>query len=1273
MNKFFGAVLLLFSFSSFAQDKLNSSTQNSRYTYIYPVNNITVQGLYDGKKLEEEQLKMPVDSFLTIKGKQPSLPKGNYLKIYAEKNQLVYGLIENRTAYFKLLSNEKELQFVITDPKGKALKDALVSINGKKISFDQQLDFYHTSSPRKEENLVRVDYKGVANFTSLSFDKETNKRYINSPKRSRGYIPIKPSLFSGYMVFNKPKYKPLDSVKFKAFIVQGKSHQPVSRKLQVRITGSNYYKLIGEISPEHKGAYDFAFKLHDSLKMVLDRNYTVELYENDKVYSRGYFQYEDYELKAITFTVSGEKEQHSLKEQQSLRFKAIDENGLNVMDGRVELVIRANNIQVVGQKSLFIPDTLWHHQFKLDPIGDTKVVLPDSIFPNIGLNYSVDAQFFNAQNEKSYAQASFSFLEAAKQALKFEATADSLAIRLLQPTISSTFAAQINALNAAGDLVETYTLKLPATLKINPHVQKYDVTIDTLTQTFNLNELRPEINVYGQRTKDSLLVTVDNPRKIPFWYSVIKGNKVVDRGYAVDLKYKKALNQRDKTTFLYHYIWGDISQSNRVEAQFAEKQLHLEVKQPVVIAPGEKVEVELAVRDAKGAAVEDVDVTAFALTSKFRYMAPYIPYLGKSWTAYKPNPTLEKDEGVDRRRLPLNWKRWAKEYGLDSIAYYHFIHPDPVFRWEEDTKQQVTQIVPFVIDKGNVMPVEVLYINEMPVYFSQAEQVIRYAFKVTPGLVNLKFRFKNKLVEVEDVKVEKGKRLVISFNLDTVSHQLIKIIPMQATLTDDEAARLNNYMVRVSDHYSPRFATLSTPDQVFLLQPVQNIYSWNNQQPKLVGPLAYNFVEYKTKGLEAMTFKAEPNFVYDFQPGLIRQKSTEGKYNFNTTLSSQHPLTYRDSVLTNNDIDSLWLDYLDLRSYTTTIFSNPSIHYTGSGRLDLNFKFTGEKPLVKNILVYSNDNPDFLNIYPGRQTNLGNFLPGKYRIMVLLKGDRYVLLENVLLKAYGRNILQVSLDQPRPKDDLSSKISAFMIEKSIALQVGEQPTTTKIKEVFNNKFIPINTYEDVMSGVVLSKEGKTPLPSVSISIKGTSFWVRTDVNGQFSIKVPKRGLLTISYIGFNEEEVKIKHSTGNKIFLEESTNSLNEVVVVGYGAQHKMISQELLERVSDVQTNSTGSMVSIRGTNSVSGASGPLYIVDGVVMEDAMKTLKPDDIEELTMLKDAAAVAIYGSRAANGVIMITTKKAKEKAMVQLAANDGAPPSSIRKNFADDAFWQPKLR
>ncbi|MDN3669446.1 TonB-dependent receptor [Echinicola jeungdonensis] len=254
------------------------------------------------------------------------------------------------------------------------------------------------------------------------------------------------------------------------------------------------------------------------------------------------------------------------------------------------------------------------------------------------------------------------------------------------------------------------------------------------------------------------------------------------------------------------------------------------------------------------------------------------------------------------------------------------------------------------------------------------------------------------------------------------------------------------------------------------------------------------------------------------------------------------------------------------------------------------------------------------------------------------------------------------------------------------------------------------TLEKTITGTVISSEDNLPLPGVSILVKGSSKGTVTDIDGKYTLEVPdENAVLIFSSIGFKKQEITVGERTTIDITMQMDTKQLGEVVVVGYGTQRRKDITGSVSSVSSKEFN-TGisvapeqlmqgkvagvnivqnsgqpgapSTVRIRGVNSISAGNDPLYVIDGVPMQfgsankfvsgmqgsspftsegtNPLNSINPADIESIDILKDASATAIYGSRGANGVIIITTKS---KSMGEAVTYDSyVGVSNIRKTL-----------
>lgn len=261
---------------------------------------------------------------------------------------------------------------------------------------------------------------------------------------------------------------------------------------------------------------------------------------------------------------------------------------------------------------------------------------------------------------------------------------------------------------------------------------------------------------------------------------------------------------------------------------------------------------------------------------------------------------------------------------------------------------------------------------------------------------------------------------------------------------------------------------------------------------------------------------------------------------------------------------------------------------------------------------------------------------------------------------------------------------------------------TDITYEFDNKYILLLKKNEVgkpstitqqstkkITGIVTDPAGEAVI-GANVSVKGTTTGTITDMDGKFSLDIPNNAILLISYIGYIPQEIHVGNQNNVKINLKEDTQAIEEVVVVGFGTQKKINltgsigtvkTDEVLKSrpVTNVQellagtvpglviskgsgAAGSGANINIRGTSTIGNSSGVLILIDGI--PGNIYTLNPNDIESISVLKDAASASIYGSRAANGVMLITTKtaKASERPVIEFSTNIGIQNPQFKLDF-----------
>ncbi|MDR0748289.1 MAG: TonB-dependent receptor [Tannerellaceae bacterium] len=288
-------------------------------------------------------------------------------------------------------------------------------------------------------------------------------------------------------------------------------------------------------------------------------------------------------------------------------------------------------------------------------------------------------------------------------------------------------------------------------------------------------------------------------------------------------------------------------------------------------------------------------------------------------------------------------------------------------------------------------------------------------------------------------------------------------------------------------------------------------------------------------------------------------------------------------------------------------------------------------------------------------------------------------------------------------DDLSSleqKSSLVVENATIDEALNELLVNTEISYKKENESLIVltlkstiakqapDTNQKKITGIVLDEFGE-PIVGANIIVKGAAGGIITDINGQFQLEVPQNAVLIVSYIGYNLQEISVKGKISFEITLTENIQALEEVLVVGYGTIKK---RDLTGSVSQLSSSSiqnqavmkdpiqalqgkiagaditmgnapgSSSTILIRGYNSINAGNSPLVVVDDAPFAGKVDEINPAEIESIDILKDASSTAIYGSRGANGVIIITTKRARKDSRLTINYDGYAGVSKSFKNY-----------
>ena len=1370
--------ILLISFLTFSginsyPQKLLESRKTSYFTYIYKLTDKEAKKIYkrDIWVVDSSFFHTLIDSFPTDSGYKDKLPVGHYMRTFAEKDKqkIEIATVQNFDVF--ILNNNTDLCVRIYDLQGNIINDADVRVQWKKLHFNKKVQAY-TDKKSNRKGLLKVSRNGFTAYYNLEREHnnptilrdtrkliyETPLKYVWIPINYVAYIPVDAvksvvrwriqgtigstarlikypfkkliCLFddnycnrnaaykfsrkhTGYIVFNKPKYLPGDTVKFKAFLTTKRGNL-VNKTVKVKLELNRKIIELTKLKPYRKGAYEYEFLLHDSLKLQLDRDYYIKLELNDwKEYISGSFKYEDYELSKINLSVAADKKEQYRNSKIKLSVKGTDENDLNLQDARIEILAQPNTISEYFEKHEYIPDTLLFIKKKLDPVDETEVFIADSVFPKANFNYNVYVRLLTSDNESvSQSEKIQYFFRSDKFITKL--LTDSIDFQYQKDGISFIKPVSVFATDNFGNETEVFQGNTPCRVELNPYYSSYTIRSDSLSETTDISSQPSLIKCFSERTPDSIKIVVDNPRKIPFSYNIYGKNTNKSAGYSDSLDYEQKSASKQNYFVSIRYLWGGEIKNENYRIPLVDDNLNVMVIQPKIVYPGQKSRIEVLVTDIEGKPVEGADVTAYSLTKKFDYSAPGLPYPGKN---RKNKQVINNFHFVDfdldkSHGRFLNYNTWKLLAGLDTIEYYRFIYPgDSIYRFRYYTSDSVTQFAPFVTWKGALKPIHVIYVDSRPVYFSWSTNIQPYSFKINSGYHQVKLRTSDRNIIIDSLYFRKGEKMI--FSIDEDSNKKVKTEKMPYELSLFEKRLLYKYIFPYRNTFRERYAFIEDGNTLQFLAPKNPYQMYNNLAGPVSGYVKFNLLDSFSTG-----FFHEPDFEYEFEPGLLKMRSYNEKMYPRNLYAYSKIKSIHDEALTKKALYRKWKDYVDTKRYETARYLYPSSTSEGNGRLLTSFTKQEDpiKDLPLNILVFRYDNHEFLRVYPGNITLFHELREGYYKILFFYSGSRYHIEDSIYVKPNGLNYYEIDYPLEFKKDSFSVSVSKI-IEETIFNPVPHYYEEEKeLKQIFNRYQQEFKYTGDgeTVEGFVYDNQTGEPLPGVTIIVKGTTYGTITDLNGYYSLKVPSNNnVLIFSFIGYLAEELPISYNNVVNVNLTADIQKLDEVVVIGYGVVKKydltgslatVTSQSLLGSIPGVSGNISqalqgkaagvvitqsgtpgrGVNISIRGCSApVTFNKSPLYIINGNVFTGDISELDPSLIQNIQILKDENATAIYGAKGANGVVILETNPGAFKSTAS-QSNKGADfdeafleaasqSGSIRENFSDYAFWQPKLK
>lgn len=1297
MRQFCLAVLLIFPFISFGQLDWHKIKRESEETFAYRISAVDAEYYLRKDTVPVDQFadKQPTYIFKHNIYNEDSLAKGHYVLISISNEEIKTKIISITGLFVYPNVNGNVPQLEIRRKTGSFVTDAKVWVNNKEAKYMAPSQNYRLKQKKIiEDAFVRVyadDDSTLVTLTGKAFNLSANKQRWNYFKTTKfGYIitwvPIKVShLFNpryhayryknknlgtnGYMLFSQPKYKLTDTVRFKAYIVDKKGKQyktPANVYLEYYSKGQHKSQLLINLKPSSPGSYLYEFPLSDTL--ASDLVYTIifkELKEDKKIIA-GTFKIEDYVLDEIgKYNFTSKQERYYKEDSLVFSASAVDANNLPLLDAKTKLIITTEVVGNFFKDSLYVPDTLYTEEKKLASQGDTRFAFSASILPKANLTMKALLQFRNSNNELQEKQVNLEYsFEAAE--LTTEIKADSV---FADYKVAGKSVYAKGKIKSVGSIESTELITFPYKRKIDPFAEAYKFYVIEKDSIIDVDDItvkegyRPTFSPASKG--DTIGFELNNPYKIPISYLVISGNRIIATGKGSEEKINWSCTVHKKRTaykVMWQYVWAGKQREQSETIGLTYKLLKINIAASPVVYPGQKDSITINVTDYKDKPAVNVNLAAVSYNSQFKndLKIPSPPYLAK----YKLKPTIKRGEYDEDTEDPYHTisyplgehQQWRSKFGVDSLLYYQMLFPsDRLLDIPTRINSFIPQFSVHVVKKGKPQTVYLLYINKALSYYAGTTDATPYAFSARSPYVQIGIRVHDKYIEIDSIYIQANYKHDLVIDLDHLPTKTI-VYDMPDTLTPGERDLIEYSFWQLDGRYETNEGYVWQNDRVFKLSTGKH----------LVGPFnKYDSVYYFKPGSFNLTFNFEYGYEYSLSPKIARlekktifpqelkkislRRSKEQWWHLGDTLLP-HPIISYPRVSINDE------PYI-------SITSDRENTYSGSDAAKLKLSLAKDTSLWYVIL-----RPDDSTIKPivYRQiTYLQNVKPGIYTLLLVAKNWKTastkieikpattlcIKTDSLLYKKDNNIVKELIFTKPTPQIEYMPR--AYIIQDPLpAVLVGHAG----------------------IQGRITDEKGGLGIPYASIIFKGTSTGATTDLNGYFALKDVREGTYTlvISALGYNTKQIVERLDAGSvtiSVKLSASTQYLNDVVVVGYGTQRKsytasamsVASHTLQGRLAGVDLGYSGmpgasTTITIRGMSSISASNTPLYVVDGIVYTQ-LPTIAQADIESINILKGSEATAIYGSRAVEGVIVITTKGSN---------------LTLRTKFRDYAFWKPEL-
>jgi len=1109
-----------------------------RKGFVFQINNKEAQKLltqYTPDTIFHGLLHTQIDTFDVKKGWINRPAKGHFLLASVVENKLRCEYTSVFPYQVFLLKEYDALALQVLDLEGNVRDDAIVRLKQRKIRMDPESKIYRLANEwfTGDNRMVTVELEGFRSVFNV--EKHDVPTWYDQFDYSDG-----PSFYS-YMITDKNKYKPNEKVRYKSYALS-RYRSPLRKTLEVWLGYGSDTKKITTIEPHRPGSYAGEFTLHDSLRLSLDRNYHLQLREkNGRYVSNSTFRYEDYELDGnkLEIRLATRKQFHPAKNE--LTILATDANGLMLKDAKASITIKAVDIRETFQPLVILRDTVMFMEMNLDPGEPTVVDIPSQFFEKTNTRYEVSVRIRNSQNQAIEQTAAASHYYSSYE-LVARFSNDSIVYEMLQNGVTVNHVPF--TLRHNGE-VNARTVHLPFKEKINPVLSTVYLQGDSIFRDIALNGLIPTLELKGGIAKDSFNIRLNNPQKLDVSWFVYQGAELMKKGFGKELELDTAIIDRTQTYYVeLLYSFGGEEHIKRKEFQFRDDILNVSLDVPERVYPGQVADATIQVTDKLGLPVSGADLTALGVTGKLNYYLEDLPYYGTSSTPRSTKAHFSKRD-INKRtaQLSLDYKKWEKRAGMDTMKYYQFTYPGSAMFTHSVTIDDSTQFAPYVMQNGMARQVHVIELNRKPVYYSWVDQPRQYSFYVpASGKVSITLRLYDRVLLFDSLSFRRGQKTILSIDLDNLPANVKtykfgtpprrnkrKVVLHE--LTKFEIDRHKSYLA--SFRYVDGNAYLEYGTE---FTPLFKAQEYLRKDHITVGPITPGLQTfYSPRNALTSKYQHEGGYTYTFDGNVVYKLNAWNLVPTHLNNYAFQPMTsVNDKVMTKRVF--LEPSYIPGKYHTRSVnLIDHAIQMqvllpeekAASGFATILFRHCTSKEIISPCKNKTNPGSEFYNIPRGC-----------YTVIALYNNGTHLKIDSVTIRSYSKVVIDLNKATLIPADSISHQ---WLMKASDDCYGPMQRRVITMRRSMAG--IAGN-----IKGVVYAQEDGSPLPGVNVLVKGTTNGTVTDADGQFALHSDDPYVtLQVSFIGFSTVEIGAHVNSIVDVFMVADVMQLTEVIVTGQG------------------------------------------------------------------------------------------------------------------------------